>query len=192
MIGQPAKVLAPGDVRKLLRAVAKGRHPRRNKVIVLLSVKAGLRACEISRLTWPMVLDSKGRVGEVMELPARAAKKGSGRRVPIHPDLIKALQALLRVAPGREGPVVVSERQGPMSAKVLVNWFAGHFDELGLRGCSSHSGRRTFVTLAARLIHKAGGSLKDVQELVGHKSIRTTQGYIEGSSDAQRRLIRAL
>ena len=86
MIGQPAKVLAPGDVRRLLHAVSKGRYPRRNKVIVLLSVKAGLRACEISRLNWPMVLDAKGRVAEVLELPARAAKKGSGRRVPLHPE----------------------------------------------------------------------------------------------------------
>ena len=192
MIGQPAKVLAPGDVRKLLRAVAKGRYPKRNKVIVLLSVKAGLRACEISRLTWPMVLDCKGRVGEVIGIASPGCQEGQWQACPHAPDLIKALQGLLRVAPGREGPVVMSERQGPMSAKVLVNWFAGHFDELGLRGCSSHSGRRTFVTMAARLIHKAGGSLKDVQELVGHKSIRTTQGYIEGSSDAQRRLIRAL
>lgn len=191
MLGQPAKVLAPGDVRALLRRASQGRHPKRNKVIVLLSVKAGLRACEISRLTWPMVLDSQGRVADVLELPARAAKKGSGRRVPLHPDLRKALEALRKSAT-LDGPVVLSERGTAMSAKVVVNWFKLQFRELGLEGCSSHSGRRTFVTLAARLVHKAGGSLRDVQELVGHRSLRTTQGYIEGSSDAQRRLIRAL
>lgn len=191
MLGQPAKVLAPGDVRALLRRASQGRHPKRNKVIVLLSVKAGLRACEISRLTWPMLLDSQGRVADVLELPARAAKKGSGRRVPLHPDLRKALEALRKDAT-LDGPVVLSERGTAMSAKVVVNWFKLQFRELGLEGCSSHSGRRTFVTLAARLVHKAGGSLRDVQELVGHRSLRTTQGYIEGSSDAQRRLIRAL
>jgi hypothetical protein len=42
MIGQPAKVLAPGDVRRLLRTVSKGRYPKRNRVIVLLSVKQAL------------------------------------------------------------------------------------------------------------------------------------------------------
>jgi len=191
MLGQPAKVLAPADVRALLRRASESRHPKRNRVIVLLSVKAGLRACEISRLTWSMILDSQGRVADVLELPARAAKKGSGRRVPLHPDLKKALEAL-RKTTLMEGPVILSERQTAMSAKVIVNWFKLQFRELGLEGCSSHSGRRTFVTLAARLVHKAGGSLRDVQELVGHRSLKTTQGYIEGSSDAQRRLIRAL
>jgi integrase len=61
--------------------------------------------------------------------------------------------------------------------------------EHGLRGCSSHSGRRTFVTRAARIVHKAGGSLRDVQLLAGHRSIQTTQRYIDGDSDAQRKLV---
>ena len=79
-----------------------------------------------------------------------------------------------------------------MTAKAIVDWFTDVFAGLGLQGCSSHSGRRTFVTRAARLIQKAGGSLRDVQQLVGHQSIKTTQGYIDGDYDAQRRLIRML
>ena len=63
------------------------------------------------------------------------------------------------------------------------------FKNIGLRGCSSHSGRRTFVTRAARIVHKAGGSLRDVQLLAGHRSIQTTQRYIDGDSDAQRKLV---
>ena len=39
------------------------------------------------------------------------------------------------------------------------------------------------------MVHKAGGSLRDVQLLAGHKSIAVTQGYIDGDSDAQRRLV---
>ena len=76
-----------------------------------------------------------------------------------------------------------------MTAKSVVNWFHDLYAAIGLDGCSSHSGRRTFITQAARLVHKAGGSLRDVQELAGHRSIKTTQGYIEGDADAQRKLI---
>jgi integrase/recombinase XerD len=76
-----------------------------------------------------------------------------------------------------------------MTPKSIVNWFHELYRAIGLEGCSSHSGRRTFITQAARLVHKAGGSLRDVQELAGHRSIKTTQGYIEGDADAQRRLI---
>jgi hypothetical protein len=41
----------------------------------------------------------------------------------------------------------------------------------------------------ARLVHHAGGSMRDVQLLAGHRSIQTTQRYIDGDSDAQRKLV---
>jgi integrase len=191
MYGQPAKVLRPGEVRTALGAAARRRNPDRNRVMVLLSIKAGLRACEIAGLTWEMVIDARGQVGTVIEIPASIAKNGSGRRIPLHPDLHKAMTRLKRQANGTSA-VVCSERGGPMSAKSVVNWFAALYAGMGLEGCSSHSGRRTFVTRAARLVQRAGGSLRDVQELVGHRSIRTTQGYIDGDADAQRRLIRLI
>ena len=50
-------------------------------------------------------------------------------------------------------------------------------------------GRRTFITRAARKIVEAGGSLRDVQQLAGHTQLGTTQGYIDGSSEAKRRVV---
>lgn len=76
-----------------------------------------------------------------------------------------------------------------MNPSSIVIWFATTYRAVGLAGCSSHSGRRTFITKAARLVHKAGGSLRDVQMLAGHRSIQTTQRYIDGDTDAQRRLV---
>jgi integrase len=192
MRGQPAKILRPAEVRRLLAACRHSRRPERNRLMVLLSVRAGLRACEIAALDWDMVLTARGEVGRIIELPGWAAKKGSGRRIPLHPELKAALQRLRKVAAVTDGPVIVSERGDGMTAKSVVNWFARAYAVTGLQGCSSHSGRRTFITQAARLIHKAGGSLRDVQELAGHRSIKTTQGYIEGDADAQRRLMRLL
>jgi integrase/recombinase XerD len=79
-----------------------------------------------------------------------------------------------------------------MTPVSIVNWFALAYRAVGLQGCSSHSGRRTFITRAARLVHKSGGSLRDVQLSAGHRSIQTTQAYIDGDSDAQRRLVALL
>ena len=53
--------------------------------ILLLSLKAGLRAGEIANLTWPMILNPDGRVGDWLELHDIAAKKRSGRVIPLHP-----------------------------------------------------------------------------------------------------------
>jgi len=75
------------------------RHPLRNAVIVLLSAKAGLRAGEIANLTWDMLVDATGQISGLIELADSAAKKCSGRSIPIHPDLAAALQAWRQVAP---------------------------------------------------------------------------------------------
>jgi integrase len=186
--GKQAKILSVSDVNDLLVFVACSRHPIRKRVIVLLSAKAGLRAGEIASLTWDMVVDAGGQIGSVIELRDHAAKKGSGRLIPMHSELADALSAWRQASTG-SGHVVRSERGGRMSALSIVVWFNRAYQYLGLDGCSSHSGRRTFITRAARLVHKAGGSLRDVQLLAGHRSIQTTQRYIDGDTDAQRKLV---
>ena len=158
---------------------------------MLLSAKAGLRAGEIANLTWDMVLNATGQISGLIELHDAAAKKCSGRSIPLHPDLSAALVAWRQVAP-RSDYVISSERGGRMQPVSIVVWFNRAFKNIGLKGCSSHSGRRTFVTRAARIVHKAGGSLRDVQLLAGHRSIQTTQRYIDGDTDAQRKLVSML
>lgn len=188
MPGKQAKILAADQIDDLLLFAGTTRYPLRDRVIVLLSVKAGLRAAEIANLTWEMVLNPSGDIGTVLELRDHAAKKGHGRIIPLHASLREALAALRgKSEPSR--PVVLSERRSKMKARSIVIWFSRAYRAVSLDGCSSHSGRRTFITRAARLVHKAGGSLRDVQLLAGHRSIQTTQGYIDGDSDAQRRLV---
>jgi hypothetical protein len=105
----------------------------------------------------------------------------------MHPDLAGALSAWRAASTEWSGHVVRSERGGPMAALSIVVWFKRAYAYVGLEGCSSHSGRRTFITRAARLVHEAGGSLRDVQLLAGHRSIQTTQRYIDGDTGAQRK-----
>ena len=79
----------------------------------------------------------------------------------------------------------LSNNYAIMPVSSITLWFFQLYHDLGLTGCSSHSGRRTFITRAARNIIQAGGSLRDVQQLAGHSSLNTTQRYIEGDNEAK-------
>jgi integrase/recombinase XerD len=188
MPGKQAKVVSPLMLRRMLQQASHFAYPARDRAMILLSVKAGLRACEIAGLEWSMVLDAQGKVAETIEVSDTIAKQRSGRRIPMHPDLRRALRRLSKEG-GLTGPVIRSARGGCLRPTSVVNWFASLFAELGYEGCSSHSGRRTFITRAARNIHRTGCSLRDVQLLAGHRSIETTERYIDGDTRAQRRLV---
>ncbi len=192
-LGKQAKIISPAQERAILSHLATTRYPERDTVTFLLSIKAGLRAKEVAALTWAMVMGADGDVGDAIALVDRAAKgRRGGRTIPLNPELRAALVALhaLRgdlAQPDR--PVVHSERGAGMSAASMAVWFHRLYRVLGMDGCSSHSGRRTFITRAARKVVEAGGSLRDVQQLAGHAHLGLTQGYIEGSTDAKRRLV---
>jgi integrase/recombinase XerD len=191
MAGRQARSLTVPIIRKSLAVTQRRPLGKRDQVIILLSLRAGLRACEIARLDWSMVLDANGRVSSSIAIPDTIAKMGSGRRIPMHPDLRMALTQLAPLG-SRTGPVIRSAKGGHLRPNSIVNWFVALFEEIGAEGCSSHSGRRTFITNAARNAHRSGATLRDVQLLAGHKSIEVTQRYIDGDSDAQRRLVHSL
>jgi integrase len=120
MIGKRAKILAQSHVEDLLFFAQHTRHPNRNQVIVLLPLKAGLRAAEIANLSWDMVVDPTGEIATTLELQDHVAKKGSGRVIPIHPDLREALMQLRADHSGANGAVIASERGGPMRPIAIV------------------------------------------------------------------------
>ena len=66
MRGKQAKILSDDNLENLLLFAETSRHPLRNKVMVLLSAKAGLRAGEIANLTWAMVTYPTGAVGTIL------------------------------------------------------------------------------------------------------------------------------
>jgi integrase len=161
-------------------------------VIFLLSVKAGLRAKEIASLTWAMVTDAEAQLSGSIRLTDTASKGRSGRVIPLNKELRAALAELKAEAGKRKRPspyVVTTERSQRTSPAAIVNLFADWYRALGFTGASSHSGRRTFITNAARRISSVGGSLRDVQMLAGHSALSTTQRYIEAHEDAQRRVV---
>jgi len=188
-LGKQAKTLSGDQIGALLAFVETTRHVARNKVICLLSVRAGLRAHEIAHVTWHMLADASGSVGSQIRLEDRASKGRSGRIIPLNQELREAL-VIWRAEQNLDAYyVVTTQRAARTSAQAIVNMFSRWYFQLRLVGCSSHSGRRTFITNAARKISSVGGSLRDVQMLAGHSDLRTTQRYIEGDADAQRRVV---
>ena len=188
-----ARVLKGSHTRLILKYLETRRNISRNKVIFLLSVKAGLRAKEIAHLRWDMLLNSAGEIDRKIRLTNSATKGVSGRVIPVNRDLSLALGNLLSEQQGKYRvlpiTVVTTERSFKTTPQVIVNLFRGWYADLGLKGCSSHSGRRTFITNTARKISTVGGSIRDVQYLAGHKSLKTTERYIDYSPSAQIRVI---
>ena len=85
--GKQAKMLTPKQETAVLTSLQTRRYPIRDRVMFLLSIKAGLRAKEIALLTWSMVTDAAGQVAEAIALPNRASKgHRGGRLIPLnHP-----------------------------------------------------------------------------------------------------------
>jgi integrase/recombinase XerD len=166
-LGKQAKTLSRGQIEAVLGYLAKTRHAVRNRLVFLLSAKAGLRAKEIARLTWWMTNDSPGadrhrhlppglgKQGEVWpDDPDQRGAEGRPDRVPSVGPPCRSLRDQHRAGAGHV-------------ASGYVNLFHRWYRHLGFEGCSSHSGRRTFITNAARKISTVGGSLRDVQVLAG-------------------------
>jgi len=194
--GKQAKTLNRSQIKMVANFLESQRNGLRNQTIFLLSVKSGLRAKEISRLKWSMVLKSDGTLDDYINLPNSSSKgKSGGRTIPLNRDVKENLKKLLFDHQGVRGFdhskwfIVQTERSRSTSAQSIVNMFQRWYRTLGLVGCSSHSGRRTFITETAKKISTVGGSLRDVQIMVGHSSLQTTQRYIDADSDSQRRVV---
>lgn len=195
MAGKQAKILSTREIAQVLHHIRGARYPLRDEVMFLLSIKAGLRAKEISLLTWAMITDASAEIGDVLHLPDSSSKGKSGRSIPLNQQLKDALIALYQSypqTPTQEQYIIPSERGAKMVPCNISHWFKKIFKALRLEGCSSHSGRRTFVTNAAKRIIEVGGSLRDVQQLAGHTSLQRTQSYIEGDSDAKRKVVQLI
>jgi len=191
-LGKQAKVLTSKQQELVLNYLSNTRNASRDEVILLLSIKGGLRCIEIANLVWEMVLTPEHQVGDTLHITNTISKGDKGGRIiPLNAQL-KASLIKLWSETKRKDPtsrIIKTERSNSTSSQVLVNKFKRWYGELNLIGCSSHSGRRTFITNTARRISTVGGSLRDIQLLAGHQSIQTTQRYIDADTDAQRKVV---
>jgi integrase/recombinase XerD len=160
--------------------------PEVDKVKLGLSRFAGMRAREIALLEVRDVLDADGRVSLSISIRPEISKNRKGRTIPMHPRLAQDIKAFRNRYPLAER-FALSMRGKALyqSPHTVVQWFWKTYRALGLTA-SSHSGRRYFITTLSRVIHKHGGSLRDVQLYAGHARLDTTQTYIEPSENLGR------
>ena len=192
MAGKQAKVLTEAQQKAVLSYLETTRHSARDKVAFLLSVKAGLRAIEIAGLQWRHLTDVEGNLADAITITDEVAKGNKGGRVVVMNKHLKCALTDLQALKMRDlsDPVFYSERKrGNVASQTIIDWFSSLYEKLGFDGASSHSGRRTFITNAAKKITTVGGSLRDVQNLAGHASLQTTQRYIESDEEAKRKIV---
>ena len=194
-IGKQAKTLNKSQIEMLRGILRSKRNGLRNETIFLLSVKSGLRAKEISLLSWKMVLKSDGTIDDYINLPNSSSKGRSGRVIPLHKNIKQNLEMMLekqKIMYGfdqNKSFIIRTERSLSTTSQAIVNMFYNWYRKFGLLGCSSHSGRRTFITETSKKISLVGGSLRDIQMMVGHSSLQITQRYIEADSQSQRKVV---
>ena len=194
-LGKQAKTLNRTQIKMISEFLLNNRYGLRDQTIFYFSVKCGLRSKEIANLNWSMVMNSDGSVGDYLNLPNASTKGNGGRVVPLNKDLKLNLIKLLKehssfqhFSPSTSA-IIRTERSKSTSSQAIVNMFQRWYGRLGLIGCSSHSGRRTFITETSKKISTVGGSLRDIQMMVGHSSLQTTQRYIESDSESQKKVV---
>src|ERR1700733_2726925 len=161
-LGRQAKTLQRHEFRQLVSYVETDtRHPTRNRVVVMLSFLCGLRAKEIVCVRWSMTTDATGNIGDGLALPDSASKgKKGGHVLPLPSELQKALRHLRdeerKAGRGGADDYIVTFQQhatDPAARSNTVRWlFKFWYTKLGFKGASSHSGRRSFATKAARVV----------------------------------------
>ena len=174
-----APVLTDRDVKRMLQHFTRTAFPARNRCVFMLGSLAGMRVGEIAALRVSDVLTSEGAVRNEIQLTAAQTKGSEARAVLLNTQLKGELETYLRTLPTAYKdttlPLITSKTGKAFSANGLCQLTLKLYDDAGLDRATSHSTRRTFITTLA---HK-GVNVRVLAALAGHKSIATTQRYIE-------------
>ncbi len=186
--GGQAKVLSKDEFHRLLKVTAAGGLAKRNVAMVYLSFAMGLRAKEIAGLNIGDVVTPEGELVSVIKL---SVTKGNKRRQAFleHPKARQAVTEYLVVRQAQhsahaEAPLFLSQKGGAFLRQTVCRLFYTLYQQAGIHGASSHSGRRTFITN----LDNKGISLKNLQVLAGHASIAMTAKYVETNPDKLRKI----
>jgi site-specific recombinase XerD len=186
-------VLDRRELERLLRAVDRDdvwerRHagkPERDRLLLALFAYAGLRRSELLGLDWEDV-DLERRL-----LRIRRAKGGRARVVPIHPSLAPLFLAHLAANPGPGGPLFRGVQGRRLSQTIMTQTFLRYARAAGVterKRVTPHTLRHVFASELLR----AGANLRQIQELLGHKHLDSTQRYTRVTAHELRGAVKRL
>jgi integrase/recombinase XerC len=143
----------------------------RDTALLTLLYGCGLRISEALSLKRADV-----PLGANLSILGKGSKERSVPVLPVVRDAITAYAAKIPFAIEKNGPLFMSRRGKPMSAREAQHLMQHLRGRLGLaERATPHALRHSFAThLLAN-----GGDLRAVQELLGHASLSTTQTYTE-------------
>ncbi len=184
-----AKTLTAQELRRVLDYVATRKHAARNRAMLLATHLSGMRVGEVAALRISDVLDADGGIRNEIRLEAEQTKGSSGRVVFVSEKLRKELAKYLALycPENHEGKLFYTQKRmrDGFSANTLCQFFHHLYNAVGIAGASSHSGRRSFITNLA----SKGVGVRVLMALAGHKSISTTQIYIDCNDNQKRAAI---
>ena len=149
-------------------------HAHRNIMMLKLLHGAGLRVGELAALKVADVVNINGVIRDQVILQPHQTK-GHEQRTVYLSEKLKSELADYVVTLDRSAYLFVSQKRDHFTANTLQAVITSLYRRVGLEGCSSHTGRRSFITKLA----SAGVGARVLQELAGHRNLATTQRYID-------------
>jgi integrase/recombinase XerD len=176
-MSKQAKTLNERELQRLLEYIAKTKSAKRNRAIVLLTHLAGMRIGEVAAVRVCDVIANDGTVRDEINLTAQQTKGSQSRTVLLSERMQAELAAYVQTIRVRDPKqaLFATQRSAAFTANSLTQVINGLYKNAGFDACSSHSGRRTFLTNLA----EKGVSTRVMMALAGHKNMATTQRYID-------------
>src|SRR4051794_11824315 len=153
----------------------------RDRAILAVLLGCGLRRSEVANLTVAHIRQRDGRWC-IVDLHG---KHGRVRTVPMPTWVKVAIDAWTSVAGVADGHVFRTVNRGGqvqfavLNEKVVWQLLQGYAMTAGVPGIAPHDLRRT----CAKLCRAAGGELEQIQLLLGHASVQTTERYLGTKQD---------
>ncbi len=150
--------------------------------MVVLAINSGLRENELFSL----------EVGDIDfhrdAIHVRKSKNGEDRFVPLNDTSRKLLSGLVEAARRKSHSFIFTNPDTGKKYTSVKNAWASACRSARITNLHFHDLRHTFGTRAV----DGGANLRDVQKVMGHKSIKTTEGYAHATEDGKRRVVAAV